>query len=146
MLLFILPPFSPQVSTTDFNTSHVTVYHVPTLVIKNTLSISIHLMLLFIPFLYRKSVRRSAISIHLMLLFISILSFTLLLNLYFNTSHVTVYHASVFRCQNYLLDFNTSHVTVYLYLFSCHCTTPINFNTSHVTVYRFRIHSLFLRH
>ena len=55
---------------------------------------------------------------------------------YFNTSHVTVYHlfcSSLFP----VIYFNTSHVTVYQKIF-IHIKSVADFNTSHVTVYHTR--------
>ena len=76
MLLFIDHPNGMCTFEADFNTSHVTVYHVN--------------IRLFCIFLY--------ISIHLMLLFILSRKLYTSHNLYFNTSHVTVYPIS-FICR-----------------------------------------------
>ena len=75
-----------------FNTSHVTVYHIRSIVCTTLYHISIHLMLLFI-----NSPRPLAVWA-----------------CYFNTSHVTVYPCSAKTSLPDLYHFNTSHVTVYL--------------------------------
>ena len=82
---------SLQKAVIHFNTSHVTVYHTPIIVLGSSTFISIHLMLLFI-FQIVVAQHREA---------------------YFNTSHVTVYlfrHLILFLL---FQNFNTSHVTVY---------------------------------
>ena len=53
------------------------------------------------------------ISIHLMLLFINMNLITVVNQLYFNTSHVTVYRSLYSSILFLFTDFNTSHVTVY---------------------------------
>ena len=142
----------------NFNTSHVTVY----------------------PCTYRNHIVYNTISIHLMLLFIPIPAVNPTNQSNFNTSHVTVYRgATITRTQSGKY-FNTSHVTVYripdtdeafemvfqyiscyclsnsiqplkslfvkFQYISCYCLSDLqifllhclrNFNTSHVTVYRF---------
>ena len=56
------------------------------------------------------------------------------MNIYFNTSHVTVYRLSIRRYSPVSNDFNTSHVTVYRIVMLPQADV-LNFNTSHVTVY-----------
>ena len=97
MLLFIGMTHKYIVWSTNFNTSHVTVYREGRINNRTVNNISIHLMLLFI---FTRPTNQHLfffISIHLMLLFI----FSLWLwwyHLYdFNTSHVTVYLLSILR-------------------------------------------------
>ena len=70
MLLFINARFLSHEKNTDFNTSHVTVYQMPTYFSFGKIGISIHLMLLFIFPVASAIFPTSTISIHLMLLFI----------------------------------------------------------------------------
>ena len=77
------------------------------------LTISIHLMLLFICSGNCSSETAQAISIHLMLLFIGHNLSTAATLRDFNTSHVTVYPSYDNVVQSDVLYFNTSHVTVY---------------------------------
>ena len=129
-------PFSILLSVVlHFNTSHVTVYPFSFSSSETFVTISIHLMLLFIlPYrLFKNNLLN--ISIHLMLLFIYMgdynsdmlkifqyiscycLSFGTILIMvyygYFNTSHVTVYQCVPLWESKTIRYFNTSHVTVY---------------------------------
>ena len=70
MLLFIMQDNSLHHTVYDFNTSHVTVYHIIGRLLLCCSIISIHLMLLFIRTLYFPLTVQLCISIHLMLLFI----------------------------------------------------------------------------
>ena len=83
-----------DINTSNFNTSHVTVYHLSSFPWYARLLISIHLMLLFIQLPSTLSDSSSVISIHLMLLFILCTFFHHPRFLHFNTSHVTVYLTS----------------------------------------------------
>ena len=74
--------------------------------------ISIHLMLLFIPWHSGYLRTLDGISIHLMLLFIGRICRGSVANIYFNTSHVTVYRRMDIKPKSHA-NFNTSHVTVY---------------------------------
>ena len=116
MLLFIDKDSLPFQKKEHFNTSHVTVYLSIFSMASSSDVISIHLMLLFIIHVKTKSIDKFRISIHLMLLFIVsfcycrcsylVISIHLMLlfimhqlmfkmvTMYFNTSHVTVYHDS----------------------------------------------------
>ena len=92
MLLFIYFPRAVATRKARFNTSHVTLYLIPTVIICNQFlgfntshvtlypngvsdsplpfHVSIHLMLLFIIFVVEASIAALSVSIHLMLLFI----------------------------------------------------------------------------
>ena len=96
-----------------FNTSHVTVYHQYHAEAWRCISISIHLMLLFIAGASPGKGTDIQISIHLMLLFIGIKMLPVRSKTYFNTSHVTVYPLQFTHMNWNGNDFNTSHVTVY---------------------------------
>ena len=118
--------------------------------------ISIHLMLLFIPWHSGYLRTLDGISIHLMLLFIGRICRGSVANIYFNTSHVTVYRRSLPEAGTYTsisihlmllfiqkekrqwrtwIYFNTSHVTVYQQISVFDSSGVTHFNTSHVTVY-----------
>ena len=73
MLLFIVVFLLLQSFYLNFNTSHVTVYHILQLWTYTYFYISIHLMLLFIMILLFFECKTVHISIHLMLLFIKII-------------------------------------------------------------------------
>ena len=100
-------------NSTDFNTSHVTVYH----------------------WHKRKLCRVCCISIHLMLLFIQILSVCAFVSPSFQyiSCYCLSYNHNILPAL--LIYFNTSHVTVYR--FPCVVSSILSryFNTSHVTVY-----------
>ena len=113
MLLFITSGLFSNKSFTNFNTSHVTVYHRVDGGIDQTFYISIHLMLLFIG--------RRWLCINADLLFqyiscycLSVFYGVLLLNP-FQFQYISCYCLSkgeVFITSTFT-DFNTSHVTVY---------------------------------
>ena len=85
----------PRSSNCHFNTSHVTVYPRHSSNHPVRCNISIHLMLLFILHPQSYYLFCFHISIHLMLLFIPSHKQYKVHNLYFNTSHVTVYPGSL---------------------------------------------------
>ena len=94
-----------NISSMNFNTSHVVVYH--------------HLR--------RGKRHRNTISIHLMLQFILNSIFLLPYHSdYFNTSHVVVYPLRLLLVLSIQLYFNTSHVVVYRFPFS-YLITPYPF-------------------
>ena len=157
MLLFICEISLITNRLLCFNTSHVTLYPFLVFVIREFISVSIHLMLLFIA---RRNDRRTVgywVSIHLMLLFIAnsarlmlprrqfqyiscySLSLQNLKKLHtdscFNTSHVTLYRN--FHGEMYFQEicFNTSHVTLYQLVAARMEVLAVSFNTSHVTLY-----------
>ena len=120
--------------------------------------ISIHPMLLFISLVEVLEEKKICISIHPMLLFIFCKKLpTLRYFSYFNTSHVTVYHAKKGRAlwekgfqyiPCYCLSIQRKRNTLGFFQFQyipCYCLSMIentkppgvpDFNTSHVTVYR----------
>ena len=121
-------------SSSHFNTSHVTVYLCTLWFLMIHYLISIHLMLLFIQFVYGITVGTALFQ------YISCycLSFTYrkqrLKSWNFNTSHVTVY----------LDSHNVRWISTRFQYISCYCLSlrgvihwriTHNFNTSHVTVY-----------
>ena len=139
-----------------FNTSHVNVNRCIIVLSGIRTAISIHLMLMLITFLIKQRQSRRYISIHLMLMLIASLLRSILILIYFNTSHVNVNRNT---CEKPVIDsyyFNTSHVNVNLYdmqgqhiifsisihlmLMLIRITLVIyfpclrNFNTSHVNV------------
>ena len=118
-----------------FNTSHVTVYHCLMLLFFCLALISIHLMLLFICGGIGRRPCNNIISIHLMLLFITdpVNVNTKVTN--FNTSHVTVYQS--FFSWLTALCFISIHLMLLFIPLSSYCPSDtFDFNTSHVTVYR----------
>ena len=98
--------------------------------------ISIHLMLLFIGFMYG-NYDKVLVFQYISCYCLSQTTYHLCPNQpYFNTSHVTVYRnipLHLFRNRSY---FNTSHVTVYQSSNVAIRQSDYHFNTSHVTVYR----------
>ena len=137
MLLFIQHEGECIKKYTDFNTSHVTVYRRHWNKPCQKVQISIHLMLLFIRWLYiyatsfwhfntshvtvyRYSrvlyIFHTTISIHLMLLFIGIPAILDNSERYFNTSHVTVYPIN-------LVSQGKTHIFQYI---SCYCLSQKN--------------------
>ena len=70
MLLFIVKGNSKYQKYDRFNTSHVTLYQGHIRGISWKILVSIHLMLLFIPALFKTFLKLLVVSIHLMLLFI----------------------------------------------------------------------------
>ena len=134
MLLFILRITTVMCINTDFNTSHVTVYHQEISIYTVQLHISIHLMLLFISAIFNHPqffVKFQYISCYCL----SIRNGKKEQNSYnFNTSHVTVYR---------YVTYHKNGIKTFQYI-SCYCLSwttittifyYINFNTSHVTVY-----------
>ena len=99
-----------------FNTSHVTVYQCLYPLLLWILQISIHLMLLFISIPIPSSFDCTCISIHLMLLFISDTVQQTTMNIYFNTSHVTVYPVTRTKGQPMVLAFQ---------YISCYCLSEV---------------------
>ena len=156
MLLFIIVELIKENYTLCFNTSHVTLYQLPCKIgdaIYRSFNTS-HVTL------YRRfwyaTATADIVSIHLMLLFIHYLFHLLHLFQRFNTSHVTLYHAHRTPARIPDRSFNTSHVTLYLktvekwanvemfQYISCYSLSEeghycwaekISFNTSHVTLY-----------
>ena len=134
MLLFIKKVCLRITMIFNFNTSHVTVYHICRFKRLLNLSISIHLMLLFI-------VEQLAAGQTIIIFqYISCYCLSLIsglfqiIHLYFNTSHVTVYHP---KDTNTLCLFL---ISIHLMLLFIHIVLPdekknMHFNTSHVTVY-----------
>ena len=94
MLLFIITFIGILPIDFHFNTSHVTVYLSPSLPFSATFRISIHLMLLFI--LTTSTYRMEFPSFQYISCYClsSCPTVCVLLKTDFNTSHVTVYHAS----------------------------------------------------
>ena len=76
-----------------------------------------------------------SVSIHLMLLFIQNRGLNFNLPIRFNTSHVTLYHLATNTCALQNTSFNTSHVTLYRKIHSKALLILYCFNTSHVTLY-----------
>ena len=177
MLLFIFTNWDLIFTNTSFNTSHVTLYRFRKIFHKRksqfqyiscySLSphtrvpslctlVSIHLMLLFIPLLFRCSIPCCSfntshvtlyrnqkqecshcitVSIHLMLLFIRSSDTTLNGRKCFNTSHVTLYQKIHFYNRR------KRQVSIHLMLLFIgkKCQDELfseRFNTSHVTLYR----------
>ena len=97
----------------SFNTSHVTLYQYFLALVFMFLCVSIHLMLLFIPFSSISTIKRKCVSIHLMLLFIRKGGRYMYNDKSFNTSHVTLYLTDEERDLIVKECFNTSHVTLY---------------------------------
>ena len=97
----------------NFNTSHVAVY----------------------PCTYRNHIVYNTISIHLMLLFIPNPAVNPTNHSNFNTSHVTVYRTSLVKKFN---DMSFQYISCYClsYLRHVYSHLSLNFNTSHVTVYQ----------
>ena len=98
------------------------------------LVISIHLMLMLITFLIKQRQSRRYISIHLMLMLIASLLRSILILIYFNTSHVNV---NLYDMQGQHIIFS---ISIHLMLMLIRITLVIyfpclrNFNTSHVNV------------
>ena len=76
-----------------------------------------------------------SVSIHLMLLFIQNRGLNFNLPIRFNTSHVTLYLSGLLRRFKPIGCFNTSHVTLYQNTISGSPAIRPSFNTSHVTLY-----------
>ena len=128
-----------------------------------SITISIHLMLLFIAWFRFHCKKKQNISIHLMLLFISDIPSSSAM--YVKFQYISCYclslkgFANLMRylkisihlmllfiafdsiCKTYIMNFNTSHVTVYHWDLSVPDRNKAYFNTSHVTVYQGDIHN-----
>ena len=120
----------------NFNTSHVTVYHYSVEICQAGRKISIHPMLRFIRYI-PSNCSSSCEFQYIPCYGLSSCSFVMYpCNMYFNTSHVTVYlgQTRIIRLQDFY--FNTSHVTVYRRNKETSCADVEYFNTSHVTVYQ----------
>ena len=135
MLLFIQIEENKLYLDSDFNTSHVTVYHTHRLSEMLLTGISIHLMLLFI---------RISPGLHDVVRAFQYISCYCLSGFHSRISDRTVFQYISCYClsgrgilwSGNEANFNTSHVTVYPNSSSHSSAVSLDFNTSHVTVYR----------
>ena len=140
MLLFIHPARSRHLQKSNFNTSHVTVYQIADAKRPST-NLFQYISCYCLSDHINVCRHVHAISIHLMLLFIENGHCAKYRNLYFNTSHVTVYRDTECCCIwhklfQYISCYCLSFYSKYMLLGILH------FNTSHVTVYLFILSNL----
>ncbi len=103
-------------------------------IIVNDISVSIHLMLLFIRDSTETLGANRGVSIHLMLLFIYRCLFNDIVRRGFNTSHVTLYQVKPSGLLRRPVSIHLMLLFILLYHARNHLSTC--FNTSHVTLYR----------
>ena len=120
--------------STDFNTSHVTVYRLLTISSYHFFGISIHLMLLFI-FIPKISASHVFIFQYISCYCLSETNDPLLISSpHFNTSHVTVYRNHIMY-PYFLLPISIHLMLLFISSPALIASTLYYFNTSHVTVY-----------
>ena len=121
-----------------FNTSHVLIYHLISLLFFLIKIISIHLMFLFIAMGNYYASKYTAFQ-YISCSYLSEMGeATKEYRSNFNTSHVLIYHILLLQWIFKIKYFNTSHVLIYPVQLTTTKGYGINFNTSHVLIYRIK--------